>query len=55
MTGIHSPYEVPENPDIVIHTANQSIEDSVEILWNQICEKALSKGTGICPRNIVPC
>jgi adenylyl-sulfate kinase len=32
MTGIHSPCEIPENPDIVIHTDRQSVEDGVQIL-----------------------
>jgi len=29
-TGISSPYEEPENPEIIIETNNSSIEDSVE-------------------------
>ena len=28
-TGIDSPYEVPDNPDLIIDTDNQSLEDSV--------------------------
>jgi len=28
-TGIDSPYEVPENPELIIDTDNQSLEDSV--------------------------
>lgn len=31
-TGIDSPYEAPENPDIVIRTAEQSVDDSVKTL-----------------------
>ena len=28
-TGIDSPYEIPENPDLVIHTNNETIEESL--------------------------
>ena len=28
-TGIDSPYEIPENPELIIDTDNQSLEDSV--------------------------
>jgi adenylylsulfate kinase len=31
-TGIDSPYEPPEHPDIVIRTAEQSVDDSVKAL-----------------------
>lgn len=31
-TGISSPYEAPENPEIVIDTSRQTIEESVETL-----------------------
>ncbi len=35
-TGIDSPYEVPENPDLIIDTDNQSIEESVSTILNFI-------------------
>jgi adenylylsulfate kinase len=35
-TGIDSPYEAPENPDLIIDTDNQSIEESVSIILNFI-------------------
>ena len=31
-TGISSPYEAPENPEVHIETATQSVEESVERL-----------------------
>ena len=31
-TGINSPYEEPENPDLVIDTAKLSIEESIKII-----------------------
>ncbi len=31
-TGISSPYEAPENPDIIIDTSKQSVEDGVEMI-----------------------
>lgn len=36
MTGIHSPYEPPSNPDIIIDTSNQSIESSIEIIMQAL-------------------
>lgn len=38
-TGIDSPYEPPENADIVIRTAEQSIEDSVQALMEFVMPK----------------
>ena len=35
-TGIDSPYETPENPDLIIDTDNQSIEESVSTILNFI-------------------
>lgn len=35
-SGISSPYEVPENPDITIDTAGQTVEESVEYLMQEI-------------------
>ena len=29
-TGVSSPYEVPENPDIVVDTSAEPLEESVE-------------------------
>ena len=31
-TGISAPYEIPENPDLVIHTGNESVANSVSTL-----------------------
>ena len=33
-TGIDSPYEVPENPELIVDTDNQSLEESVSIILN---------------------
>lgn len=35
-SGISSPYEVPENPEIVIDTTGQAVEESVEYLLEEI-------------------
>lgn len=35
-TGISSPYEPPENPDIVVETEGHSIEDSVQSIRDRI-------------------
>jgi len=35
-TGIDSPYEAPVNPEVEIKTENQSIEESVDQIYNEI-------------------
>ena len=35
-TGIDSPFEAPENPDIEVKTNGLTIEESVDFLYNQI-------------------
>lgn len=35
-TGISSPYEIPENPDITIDTTNLSIAEAAHIIYKQI-------------------
>ena len=35
-TGINSPYEIPENPEVIIDTAENTAEESVNILLNKI-------------------
>lgn len=39
-SGISSPYEVPENPSIVVNTENQTVEQSVDYLMQEL-EKLL--------------
>jgi len=38
-TGISSPYEVPENPDINIDTTNVSLAEAINKIYNQIESK----------------
>ena len=35
-TGVNSPYEVPEDPDITIDTSGKSIEESTELLMKEL-------------------
>jgi adenylylsulfate kinase len=39
-TGIDSPYEEPEDPDIIIDTSLHSLEESSEMLFNHIKQKS---------------
>jgi adenylylsulfate kinase len=36
LTGVNDPYEPPENPDLVINTANESEEVSIRMLFDYI-------------------
>jgi adenylylsulfate kinase len=38
-TGISSPYEKPEHPDLVLDTANKSVEENVEKVLNLLEER----------------
>jgi adenylylsulfate kinase len=40
-TGISSPYEEPENPELIIETNQNSIEESVDIVIQYLKQKAL--------------
>jgi adenylylsulfate kinase len=38
-TGISSPYEIPKNPDITIHSHTMSTQEGVELIYDRIEEK----------------
>jgi adenylylsulfate kinase len=38
-TGISAPYEMPENPEIILDTANSSIRNNVQIVLEHLKEK----------------
>lgn len=40
-TGISDPYEPPEHPEVVVHTAEESVEQSVERLLAYLTERGL--------------
>lgn len=45
-TGISSPYEAPENPELVIDTTNTSIDEAVDIVIAYLEEQGLLKMAG---------
>jgi adenylyl-sulfate kinase len=40
-TGISDPYEAPLNPDVVVQSDRESVEDSVDKIWRKLLEKGL--------------
>lgn len=40
-TGIDSPYEAPENPEIIINTVNQSADEAADIIIRMLREKGI--------------
>ena len=38
-TGISSPYEEPEKPDLIIDTSNQKVDESIELLQQYIVDE----------------
>lgn len=43
-TGIDSPYERPENADVVVHTDQASVESSIDMLLEKVMERIRWKG-----------
>ena len=42
-TGIDDPYDVPENPELIIETENKSLDESVEQILNYLKTKSYLK------------
>ena len=40
-TGISSPYEIPDNPEIILDTGNQTIDDSVDSIISYLNERQI--------------
>ncbi|MGI0041094.1 MAG: adenylyl-sulfate kinase, partial [Nitrosopumilaceae archaeon] len=40
-TGLDDPYEAPDDPDLVVDTEKQTLEQSVQIIKNYLKEKSL--------------
>lgn len=40
-TGVSDPYEPPVNPEVTIDSSEQSVHDSVEIVWRKLQELGL--------------
>ena len=38
LTGVNDPYEEPENPDLIIESDKETIEESVERIWAKLEE-----------------
>jgi adenylylsulfate kinase len=36
LTGVDDPYEAPTQPEAVIHTESQTLDQSVETLWRAL-------------------
>ena len=46
-TGVSAPYEVPENPELVIHADRESVEDSVSKVLSALGEDGDASALGI--------
>ena len=40
-TGVSDPYEPPANPEITVDSSNESVDESVEKVWNTLRERGL--------------
>src|SRR6476660_8112057 len=43
-TGIDDPYEAPTNPELVLPAGEKSIDDCVEIVFNELARRGVWKG-----------
>ncbi|MGH3368667.1 MAG: adenylyl-sulfate kinase [Nocardioidaceae bacterium] len=37
LSGVDDPYEVPLSPDVAVHTQCQTVDESVEMIWQPLC------------------
>jgi len=42
-TGVSDPYEAPENPEVLVNSAEQTAEESAEIVWARLVGLGLIK------------
>ena len=40
-TGVSDPYEPPANPEVIIDSSTETVEQSVEKVWNELRERGL--------------
>ncbi len=40
-TGVSSPYEPPENPDLVVDTGSQTLDESVKLVMNLLIDRGI--------------
>jgi len=45
-TGISSPYEAPENPNLTVHTGGSELDDCVRQVINEMVQRGLNKSRG---------
>ena len=38
MTGLQDPYEEPENPEIIVNTERQTLEECVNVILNRVLQ-----------------
>ena len=43
-TGIDAPYEPPEDPEIVVHTDRQTVEESISTILEQLLPRLKREG-----------
>jgi adenylylsulfate kinase len=46
-TGISSPYEPPQNPELVVNTAKETLENSVEQILAYMVQRGIIKSVAI--------
>jgi len=40
-TGISSPYEIPETPDLVVHTGSLTLDESVNVVMDMLADRGI--------------
>ena len=44
LTGVSAPYEAPKEPDLTLETANISVEEAVELVWQALVSSGVITG-----------
>jgi adenylylsulfate kinase len=53
-TGVDDPYEVPEHPDVTVHTDGEAPEDSIRQSLSALEERGYSLPATLCPSPLTP-
>jgi adenylylsulfate kinase len=51
-TGIGSPYEAPDQPELVVNTHNQSLDESVQCVINLLVQRGIIKNLTATPQDV---
>jgi hypothetical protein len=52
LTGLQDPYEEPENPEVIVNTEEQTLEECVNVILNRVLERYKTLKTSGTQENV---